>query len=46
MEVVQTVQIDVQKFRFPVLGSNLAFVLKKQRAQLLQDAKRPCNRIL
>ena len=28
MQVVQTVQIDLQKYRFTALGSNLAFVLK------------------
>ena len=28
MQVVQTVQIDLQKFRFTAPGSNLAFILK------------------
>ena len=28
VQVVQTVQIDLQKFRFTESGSNLAFVLK------------------
>ena len=28
VQVVQTVQIDLQKFRFTEPGSNLAFVLK------------------
>ena len=45
VQVVQTVQIDLQKFRFTARGSNLAFVIKKHRAQLLQDANKPCNRI-
>ena len=40
VQVVQNVPIDLQKFRFTVPGSNLAFCPQKHRAQLLQDAKK------
>ena len=48
VQVVQTVQIDLQKFRFPEPGSNLAFVLKNiaHNFYKMQKLKRPSNRIL
>ena len=39
VQVVQTVQIDLQKVHFTEPGSNLAFVPQKHRAQLFQDEK-------
>ena len=46
VQVVQTVQIDLQKFRFTEPRFNFGICPKTHRAQLLQDAKRQCNRIL
>ena len=45
LQVVQIVQIDLQKFRFNAPGSNLAFVSIRS-CITLQDAKRPGNHIL
>ena len=46
VQVVQTVQIDLQTFRFTEPRFKYGIRPQKHRAQLLQCAKRPCNRIL
>ena len=46
VQVMQTVQIDLHKFRFTEPDFKLVFVLKKYYAQFLQDGKRLCNHIL
>ena len=46
VQVVQTVQIDLQKFRITAPRLKYGICPQKHRAQLLQRAKRPCNRNL